>query len=57
MKDYEFKSIHIDLENHIFEINGKKIENMPIVNLKLEFDGSWNLKYTQEHIGDAKKEL
>lgn len=55
MKDYAFKSIHIDFEKHIFEINDKNIENMPIVNLKLVFDGSWDLKYTLEHIGDTQK--
>lgn len=27
MIDYDFKSIHIDLENNIFEINGESFQN------------------------------
>ena len=41
-----FKSIHIDLEKGVYEINGKSIKGGPIAKLNLEFDnGYWQLKY------------
>lgn len=55
MTDYEFKSIHIDLEENIFEINGESIKKKPIVTLELVFDGLWKLKYVQEYVGNTKK--
>lgn len=55
MIDYEFKSIHIDLENNIFEINGESFQDLPIVNFELVFDDYWKLKFTQECIGAIKK--
>lgn len=57
MIDYELKSIHIDLENNIFEINGESFQDLPIVNFELVYDDYWKLKFTQECIGTTKKEL
>lgn len=51
----DFRSIHIDLEKGIYEINGKSIIGEHIVNLKLTFNGLWDLKYEKEMIETNKK--
>lgn len=56
MVDTEFKSIKIDLEKGIFEINGCDTEGFPITKLHLRFDGIWELSFTQELVGLYKKE-
>lgn len=55
MSDYNFKSIHIDLENGIFEINGESVKGMPITELTLSFDSSWKLEYTLEYIEQERR--
>lgn len=55
MIDSELKSIHIDLENNIFEINGESFRDLPIVKFELVYDDYWKLKFTQECIGATKK--
>lgn len=50
MPNYDFKSIYIDLENGIFEINGESVKGLPITELDLKFNGSWELEYTLEYI-------
>lgn len=56
MNDTEFKSIKIDLENDVFEINGCDTKGFPITKLHLSFDGIWELTFTQELVGSYKKE-
>lgn len=57
MPDYELKSIHIDLNQDIFEINGKSIKGLPITELNLKFNGSWELDYKIEYFASTEKEL
>ena len=57
MPDYELKSIHIDLDQGIFEINGKSIKGLPITELNLKFNGSWELDYKTEYFASTEKEL
>lgn len=49
MKDFEFRSIHIDLEKDVFEVNDKSIKDLPITELSLIFDGFWKLSFKQEY--------
>lgn len=57
MPDYDFKSIHIDLENEIFEINGESVKGLPITELNFKFNGSWELDYKTEYYALNEKEL
>jgi|GEM_PF-2415022 len=51
----EFNSILIDLENDVYEINGKSIKGGPIVELNLKFEnGLWELKYESKLLGIEK---
>lgn len=57
MPDYDFKSIHIDLEKGIFEINGESVKGLPITELNFKFNGSWELDYKTEYYALNEKEL
>lgn len=51
-----FKSIHIDLEKRIFELNGEKMEQ--VSGLALEFhDGKWHLHITEDLTCETVAEL
>ncbi len=44
----EFKSVHIDLEKKIFELNGEKIPKK-CISLSIWFDnGDWSLEMREE---------
>lgn len=44
----EFKSVHIDLEKKIFEVNGERIPKK-CVRLSIWFDnGDWSLEMSEE---------
>ena len=55
MEDKEFKSIHIDLENRIYELNGESLVGKQITKLKLEFNGCWELTFEKRMAGSEKK--
>ena len=49
----KFKSLHVDLEKSIFELNGKPMGNN-VMQLKLTADnGFWNLKIEKVYSGRA----
>lgn len=63
MLSNEFKSIHIDLENNIYKINGQDMDE-GIFYLKIEFDGEgWVVEqssdkfYFKKAIGTKNKSL
>ena len=55
MPDYNFKSIRIDLEKGIYEINGESVKGLPITDLTLNFDGSWKLNFALECIESERR--
>lgn len=55
MSDYDFKSIHIDLEKGIYEINGESVKVLPITELILKFNGVWELNCKTEYYASNEK--
>lgn len=56
MEDKGFRSIHIDLEKGIYEINGESLVGKQITKLELEFNGCWELTKKYTLIGSAKSD-
>ena len=55
MDKKSFKSIHIDLEKGIYEINGQSIKGESITELHLYFEnGKWELRKKYTLIGFKK---
>lgn len=56
-KKLTFKSIHIDLDSDVYEINRNSVKGNQIKELHLSFlDGVWSLTYTKELLSESKKD-
>ena len=53
MKNKKFKSIHIDLERGIYEINGENVERITALNLNWIPDDGWALNISLDEIYTA----
>ena len=45
----ELKSIHMDLDKKIFELNGKRLEKCSFLNIRYE-NGIWSVEITKDEI-------
>lgn len=48
MSEKEFKSIHIDLEQGIYEINGNEVDRVRALSLTWDSEEGWTLDVTRD---------